>query len=125
MNKKADNSSNNQEDNHYVEAVKEHAQHAVEYSKNLMATAHTTGNEITKKVTDICATNLALCKSFLGCASFDDIVHWGEKFVKTNVDNCVETISTVYGKVCNEVTEANSDIAKKVVKNVTKLKNKF
>ncbi len=125
MTKKNNNNSENQENNHYVEYVKEHAQHAAEYGKNLMSTAHKTGNEVTKKVTDICANNLALCKSFLGCTSFDDMVHWGEKFVKTNVDNCIEAASSVYSKVCKEVTEANSDVAKKVVKNITNIKNKL
>ena len=105
--------------------MKEHAQHAAEYTKNLMSTAHGSGSEITKKVTDACATNLALCKSFLNCTSFDDIVHWWEKFVKTNVDHCSETLSSIYSKACHEVTEANSDIAKKVSKNITNLKNKF
>lgn len=122
---KKENQNNDQVHNEYTECMKNHAQHAVEYGKNLLSSVHNNSNEITKKVTDICATNLAFCKSFLSCTSFEDMVHWGEKFVKTNVDNCVETMGSVYTKVCNEVTEANSDIAKKISKNITNLKNKF
>ena len=121
MNKKSETPENNP----YIDCVKGHFNHAVDYGKNLLSTAHTSHSEVTKKVTDICATNLALCKSFLSCTSFEDMVQWGEKFVKTNVDNCVETASSILSKSCSEITEANGDIAKKITKNITNLRNKF
>ncbi len=126
MTKENKDSSKEQESkaHHYAEYVKEHAQHAAEYTKDLMSSAHTTHADLTKKVTDICATNLALGKSFLNCTHFDDIVGWGEKFVKTNLDHCVESASSIYSKACSEVTKANGEIAKKVSKNFVKMKNK-
>ncbi len=116
---------NNESDNHYVDYLKEHAEHAAEYTKNIASSLQSSSSEMTKKVADIYATNLALAKNFLNCSNFDEIVHWGENFVKTNVNHCVDSVGSMYNKVCSEITEANGDIAKKVGKNFNKLKNKF
>lgn len=114
-----------QENSEYVEYFKEHAEYATEYTKSLISTIQSSSSEIAKKTTDICATNLALAKNFLNCSNFEEVVHWGENFIKTNVDNCINTAGSLYSKICNEVVEANGHIAKKLSKNINNLKNKF
>ncbi len=115
----------NNDNNQYIEYVKEHAEHAAEYTKNLISTAQSCSSEMVKKATDICAHNMALGKNFLNCSNFEDLVHWGEKFAKTNIEKSVEIAGSVFSKVCNDITEANGHVAKKISKNISNLKNKF
>lgn len=119
------NKKNNESETQYMDYFKEHAAHAAEYAKNIASTIQSNSGEMTRKVADIYATNLALAKKFLNCSNFEEIVHWGENIVKTNVNHCVDSVGSMYNKVCSEITEANGDIAKKVGKNFNNLKNKF
>ncbi|MGB4191313.1 MAG: hypothetical protein WBJ81_02035 [Rickettsiales bacterium] len=119
------NENNNNDHNHYVDYVKDHVNHAMEYGKNIVSTAHSANSELIKKVTDICAHNLSLGKSFLSCTNFDEIINWGEKFVKSNVDHLVESSSSIASKACSEITKANSEIAKKASKNFAEIKDKM
>ncbi len=128
MTKKNNDSSNTQDSaKHckYTNYAKEHFQTSVDYGKNLLSSVHAASHQVNKKITDACATNLALGKSFLTCNKFEDIVDWSEKMVKTNLDHCLSSLHSVYNQTCTEVNKANSEMAKKVSKNFAKIKNKF
>lgn len=119
------NNDNNSSSNHYVDVVKEHFKHSVEYGKDLMSTFHEVNTDITKKVTDACATNLSLGKSFLECKGVHDVVDWCHSFVNTNVNHAISGASHVFSKTCDKVSKANGDIAKKVSQNIANAKDKF
>lgn len=112
-------------DNKYMNYMQEHLQNSLEYGQNLFTTAKSAGSEAMSKMSEHVANNIEQCKTFLNCKSFEDVVNWGEKAVKANVDHCINVGSEVYHKVCNEVTEANSDIAKKTVQCAANIKEKF
>ena len=117
------NIKDNQEDNKYAGYIKNNMQVNIEYNKNLLAAACAASHELTKKVTDICATNLTLGKSFLKCASFEDIINWGEKAIQSNLETYIQSAGSIYSKACSEVTKANSNVTKKINQNISSLKN--
>lgn len=109
----------------YAKHVQEHIEHTMEYGKNLMSTAHSVQSDLTKKLTDICAHNLSLGKSFLDCTSVNHMVDWCHHFVNTNVNHAIDGASTILSKTCSEVSKANGEITKKVSENLSNIKNKF
>jgi len=111
--------------NPYTKHVQEHLQHTMEYSKELMSSAHNIHTDLTKKFTDVCAHNLSLGKSFLDCKGVDHMVDWCHNFVNTNVNHAIETAGDVISKTCHHVTKANGEIAKKVSENFSNIKDKF
>ena len=128
MTKKNNDSSTTQDNNEhskFTNYTKEHFQTSIEYGQNLFSTIHAAGHEVSKKITDTCAANLALGKSFLNCNKFEDVVDWTEKMVKTNLDHCLSSLHSVYNQTCTEVNKAHCEMAKKIGKNFAKIKNKF
>lgn len=111
--------------NPYTKHVQEHIQHSMEYGKNLMSTAHDVQSEITKKFTDVFAHNISLGKSFLDCKKVDHVVDWCHHFVNSNVNHAMDGATSIISKTCDQVSKANSEIAKKVGENFANIKDKF
>ena len=112
-------------DNKYKDYVQEHLQNSLEYGENLFSTVKSAGSEVINKASEHMTNSLEQGKAFLKCKSFEDVIDWSEKAVKSNVDQYIKTSSEVYHKICDEVAKANSNMAKKAAQCAVNIKEKF
>lgn len=111
--------------NRFVEYMKEGFERSSEYSKNVTETMQNLTKEASEKATSFMKESFDHSKEFLNCKTFDDVIDWGEKLVKKNIDALVDSSSSFYGKTCQEINRVNSEVSKKFASSMANMKKKF